>query len=43
MRDRQKVFGPVNHPKVKAYQRLWRRFDRERKSATTIYEQIPSR
>ena len=37
---RQKVAAPVNHPQVKAYQKLWRRFDKERKSAKTIYEQI---
>ena len=40
MGKRQKVAGPVNHPQVKAYQKLWRRFDKERKSAKTIYEQI---
>lgn len=37
---RRKVAGPVNHPQVKAYQKLWRRFDKERKAAKTIYEQI---
>lgn len=30
----------MNHPQVKAYQKLWRRFDKERKAAKTIYEQI---
>lgn len=40
MKNKQKVSGPVNHPQVKAYQKLWRRLDRERKAAKTIYEQI---
>ena len=40
MRNKQKVAGPVNHPQVKAYQTLWRRFDKERKTAKTIYAQI---
>lgn len=40
IRNSQKVAGPVNHPQVAAYQKLWRRFDKERKSAKTIYEQI---
>lgn len=30
----------MNHPQVKAYQKLWRRFNKERKAAKTIYEQI---
>ncbi len=40
MRNKQKVAGPVNHPQVQAYQKLWRRFEKERKAAKTIYEQI---
>jgi len=40
MKNRQKVAGPVNNPQVEAYQKLRRRFDKERKAAKTIYEQI---